>query len=78
MTKRPLFLARQTYRRRRLGDAARLLPVLGAFLVLAPVLLTPGSVTTSTMTFIFLVWVALIVAAFVLSRYLGADTGEDV
>lgn len=35
----PLFLARQTYRRRRVADAARLLPVLGgALLFMLPLL----------------------------------------
>ncbi len=36
--KRPLFLARAPYRRRRLRDAARLLPVVGGFLLLLPLL----------------------------------------
>jgi hypothetical protein len=31
--KRPLFVARQTYRQRRLRDAARLLPLLAVFLM---------------------------------------------
>ena len=34
----PLFLPRPEYRRRRLVDAARLLPVLGMFLLLVPLL----------------------------------------
>ena len=34
--RRPLFLARAVYRRRRLRDAARLLPVLGFFLLMLP------------------------------------------
>ncbi len=37
---RPLFLARHGYRRRRIMDAARVLPVLGAFLFFVPLLWT--------------------------------------
>ena len=36
--KPPLFLARAVYRRRRLRDAARLVPLVGAFLLLLPML----------------------------------------
>jgi len=39
----PLFLARAVYRKRRLRDAARLLPVLGMFLLLMPGLWRPGA-----------------------------------
>jgi hypothetical protein len=35
---KPLFLARRGYRQRRVIDAARVLPVFGAFLLLVPVL----------------------------------------
>ena len=77
MSKRPLFLARQSYRRRRLGDAARLFPAAGALLFVAPVLLAPQSATTRSMTFIFLVWVGLILIGFLLSRRLRNMTDED-
>ncbi|GAB1363942.1 hypothetical protein MASR1M32_31780 [Rhodobacter sp.] len=40
--RRPLFLARIPYRRRRLRDAARLLPVFGTFLFILPVLWSPA------------------------------------
>ena len=71
----PLFLARQGYRRRRLGDASRLLPVLGAVLFVAPLVGTvPGGRTTAgTGLFLFAVWLALIVAAGVLGRALTRD-----
>lgn len=39
---RSLFLERQTYRARRLGDAARLLPLLGVFLFAVPILWPRG------------------------------------
>ncbi|WP_323036640.1 hypothetical protein [Pararhodobacter sp.] len=38
----PLYLERETYRRRRIMDAARVLPVLGFVLILLPVLWTQG------------------------------------
>ncbi|WP_102107148.1 hypothetical protein [Oceaniglobus roseus] len=38
----PVFLERQTYRRRRLMDAARVLPVLGAVLFMVPMLWFAG------------------------------------
>ncbi len=38
----PLVLARKVYRRRRLRDAARILPFLGLFLMLLPALWAPG------------------------------------
>ena len=39
----PLYLARRSYRRRRLRDAARILPVLGAALMVVPILLGQGA-----------------------------------
>ena len=75
--KRPLFLPRARYRRRRLRDAARLLPVFGAFLILLPILWSPattqGSDTGPDGIYLFAVWAGLIALAFVLSRPLGGD-----
>ncbi len=65
-----VFLERQTYRRRRLMDAARLLPVLGALLFAVP-LLWPGAddsgsaaamPTSRAIRYIFGVWALLILA----------------
>jgi len=68
-TKAPsVFLERQTYRRRRLMDAARLLPVLGALMFAVP-LLWPGAddpggaapvPTSRAIRYIFGVWALLI------------------
>lgn len=61
--KPPLFLARAPYRQRRLRDAARLLPILGLFLLLLPLLWTHGdrtSLSSGDVIYFFLVWVALI------------------
>ena len=82
--RQPLFLARETYRKRRLMDGARLLPVVGAFLFAIPVLWAdaeqPGAETAREAVYVFTVWALLIVGAFALSRKLArgvdvADTG---
>lgn len=78
MARQPLYLARQTYRRRRMMDAARLLPVLGAVLVLMPLFWTSDGVleTGWAKLYLFGVWLGLIVAAFALARILGRDEDE--
>lgn len=68
---RPLFLARRSYRRRRLMDAARLLPLLGAVLVFVPLMWRPAAGTVASGTWLFTVWIALILAAFALARGLA-------
>ena len=82
--KPPLFLARAPYRRRRLRDAARLLPVLGVFLLLLPLLWTPDSrmaLTSGDVIYFFMVWVVLIGLAAAFAPSLrngdGADQDED-
>lgn len=69
----PLFVERQTYRRRRLNDAARLLPILGILLWMVPMLWTTpnGAVSASNaLIYLFAVWVVLSVMGAVLSRRL--------
>lgn len=86
--KPPLFLARQTYRRRRLMDLARLLPLLGCLLFLLPILWGPSDEvpevvrhTAADGAYIFLVWLGLILAAFFIARglapELSAPEGEE-
>lgn len=70
-----VFVERQSYRRRRLVDIARLLPLLGVMLLLVPLLwpeseqgaIADGDVPTmpmsDAMTYIFAVWAALIVGS---------------
>lgn len=84
MTKRrqPLFLARHSYRQRRLADAARLLPILGAILMAIPLLWpqrdAPDTPATSiAMIYVFGVWLALIVAAALLARRLEPQPGPE-
>lgn len=67
----PHFLARGTYRIRRLMDAARFLPILGLVLLLLPLMRhdhgTDAPPTAVEGVYLFLVWIGLIVAAFVMS-----------
>lgn len=72
----PLFLQRLPYRRRRRIDGARLLPVLGLFLLLLPMLWTPenggGRRTALDGVYLFLVWGGLIAVARLLAPGLAA------
>jgi drug/metabolite transporter (DMT)-like permease len=83
--KPPVFLARTSYRQRRLRDAARLLPILGAALWMIPLLWLRKSMaaegetaqlTSIGVIYIFGVWSGLILLSFLLSRVLRYD--EDV
>lgn len=73
------FLDVRSYRRKRLVDAAKLLPMLGAAALLFPIPFLfrapdeggPGG-ALSLALFLFGVWLALILAAFLLSRHLHA------
>ncbi|MGV6811134.1 MAG: hypothetical protein ACWA47_02725 [Brevirhabdus sp.] len=85
MSERPgkIFLEQRPYRRRRLIDAARLLPVLGAVLVLAPALIGPTGEEASLARrgiYFFSIWLGLIVATWALARAIGKterDEGGD-
>ncbi|MEI4486827.1 hypothetical protein V8J36_11555 [Frigidibacter sp. MR17.14] len=68
----PLFLARRAYRRRRLMDAARLLPLAALGLWMLPLLWGgPGAPGAGTrVIYLFAVWAALILGAFALSHRL--------
>ena len=69
----PLFLARQSYRRRRLGDAARLLPLTGAILFLLPVLWSEDARTAGGLIFLFSVWAVLIAAMALIANRLAVS-----
>jgi peptidoglycan/LPS O-acetylase OafA/YrhL len=82
----PLFLARKSYRRRRMMDAARLLPLIGVFALMLPILweprLTAEPDTVFGLIYVFCVWALLIVAARGLARVImdvppgeGSDEG---
>lgn len=71
--RRPLFLEQSSYRRRRLGDAARVLPVLALVLVLVPVWWVPQAVSlTAGALWLFGLWAVLIVLTAALHIALGA------
>jgi len=76
----PLFLARRSYRARRLRDGARLLPVFGTFLVLLPVLWVPDVTavrdTAPDGIYLFVVWAGLVGVAALMARGLGADASD--
>jgi hypothetical protein len=70
--RQPLFLARDSYRKRRLRDGARVLPIFGTVLVLLP-LMWPAvpQMVLAHWVFVFVLWVVLIGLAAVLARGLG-------
>ncbi|WP_109313379.1 hypothetical protein [Ruegeria sp. AU67] len=81
-----LFLERQSYRRRRLMDAARLLPILGAALVAIPLLWPSkgasedGVPLSSAILYIFTCWALLILISlifgFAARRMVVSDDAE--
>lgn len=77
----PLFLRPASYRRRRRRDAARLLPFVGGFLFLLPILWGPQNSfhrdTAPDGIYLFVVWAVLIGMAFVISRSLAAPVEAD-
>ena len=77
--KPPVFLERRGYRQRRLMDALRLLPVLGAFLWLVPLFWPTDTAVpaasdpvtmSAAMIYVFGVWGGLIAVSFALRRIL--------
>ena len=72
-----LFLARDSYRQRRLRDAARMLPVLGAVIWLIPLMWQREAGQTGGMAaavvFVFVGWTLLIVLAALIARKLRPD-----
>ncbi len=77
----PVFVDRRAYRRRRMADAARILPIFGAGLICIPLLWTDqagGAASTgAVMVYLFAVWVLLAILAAVISGYLKPSGQED-
>ncbi|MCC5989072.1 MAG: hypothetical protein JJT95_15465 [Pararhodobacter sp.] len=76
----PLFVERKKYRRRRLMDAARILPVAGFVLFMLPMLWARGEETgiAGEAIYLFLVWAVLIVGAALIARLLGQAAVPEV
>ena len=76
--KPPVFLERQSYRRRRVTDAARVLPFIGLLLWLIPLLWREEGAaavrSSSAILYLFGVWFLLVAGAAVLSAKLAAQT----
>jgi hypothetical protein len=70
----PQFLGRDSYRMRRVMDAARILPVFGLILLLLPLMRHSPEFeappTAAEAVYLFMVWAVLIIAAFLLSLWL--------
>lgn len=73
----PLFLERQVYMRRRLGDGAKVLPVVGTVLVLLPILWAGTARTAGSGLYLFGVWAFLIVIVAFVSRGLREQGDPD-
>lgn len=77
----PLFLKRRSYRKRRLRDAARMLPVFGLFLVLVPILWKPAETaradTAPDGLYLFAVWAGLVLVAALMAPGLAEDSADD-
>ncbi len=76
----PVFLAKARYRQRRLRDALRLLPILGAVLWLVP-LLWPrgegGQTNAVALIYMFVIWAGLVVLGAVFSSRLDPLADPD-
>ncbi|MGR3711496.1 MAG: hypothetical protein ACU0A6_00015 [Shimia sp.] len=78
---KPVFLERQSYRRRRLIDLIRMVPVFGAILWAVPLLwATEGEeriATSDAVVYVFLVWLGLVVTGGLLSRALRIGDDDE-
>ncbi|MCE8547150.1 hypothetical protein KBY25_15090 [Ruegeria pomeroyi] len=78
----PVFLERQSYRRRRLMDAARLLPLMGAALFAVPLLWPSEGAGTVRMsaaiTYVFGVWAILIAVSALFGRATRQSGGHQI
>ena len=74
----PTFPTRSSFRQRRLADAARVLPFVGAFLFLLPVLWGREAPLGTSWggIYVFAAWALLILAAGALSHLMSRRTGD--
>ncbi|MBL4806199.1 MAG: hypothetical protein JKY31_02805 [Rhodobacteraceae bacterium] len=71
-------LARRAYRRKKIRDAALLLPLLGAFLLASPIIMVfanDGKIFGLPLPFVYIfgVWLGLVLAARYMARLLTED-----
>lgn len=73
-----IFVQQRTYKRRRMADAARLLPIVGGILFMIPLLwIHAGSMSTArVMIYLFVIWAGLAGVAGVLSHRLGPEEDQ--
>lgn len=77
-SERPLFLERAAYRRRRLRDAARVLPVLAMLACVLPVMWTArGMSFAGGAIWFFAVWLIVIIASGLLHRRLARGAAAE-
>jgi len=77
---KPVFVAKQTYRKRRMRDFARAVPVLGSVLLLIPLLWSGGdapALNSAAIVYVFGVWIFLIILAAAISRAVMTDPAKD-
>jgi type IV secretory pathway VirB2 component (pilin) len=72
--KQATFLAKDTYRKRRMRDLARAVPVIGVVLLAIPMLWSVAALNSGATVYIFVVWVLLILLAAAISRVVSTDT----
>ena len=72
-----LFLERQSYRRRRLVDGIKLVPLLGLVLFFLPMLWAGKGTTSAGLIYVFAAWGVLIAAMAVLATRIRKDAGSD-
>ncbi|MFD1797324.1 hypothetical protein ACFSC1_15170 [Paracoccus aurantiacus] len=76
---RPIFLERAAYRRRRLKDAARILPIVTLAALLLPVWLMPDALSgAGGMIWLFALWLLVIAVSAVLHRRLSAKPARSL
>ncbi len=79
-TQKPVFVARDTYRQRRMRDLARAVPLIGTVLLLIPLLWNNGqdqAQSSAAFVYVFVVWILLILLAAAISRSVSTDPLKD-
>lgn len=84
---KPWFLARQSYRKRRVIDAARVLPIFGTVFFLLPILWDVGGTGAADPDaqphlaqrglYLFAVWGGLVICAAIIAAQLRPDAGPE-